>query len=209
VRGRQLLARLGLLEPWQGRIEASLRLIDELDREIGDCERELRRLGTDHRYVPVLCTVPGISWVLADTIAAEIGDVSRFPSPRKLAGYGGLCPRLHQSSDRDLRGPLVKQGTANLRWALVEAAARACTHPTTRDRYQQTKQGSAKQRGPRSPRSTSPTASPKRSGTSSPASNPSRPKAPPTPGRLTAPKEMRHRSELQSAFSSHQEAIER
>jgi hypothetical protein len=45
VRGRQLLARLGLPEPWQGTIEASLRLIDELDREIGECERELRRLG--------------------------------------------------------------------------------------------------------------------------------------------------------------------
>jgi transposase len=45
VRGRQLLARLGLPEPWQGTIEASLRLIDELDHEINDCERELRRLG--------------------------------------------------------------------------------------------------------------------------------------------------------------------
>jgi transposase len=45
VRGRQLLANLGLPEPWQGTIEASLRLIDELDREIGECERELRRLG--------------------------------------------------------------------------------------------------------------------------------------------------------------------
>src|SRR5205807_8684036 len=62
VRGRQLLVRLGLPEPWQGTIEASLRLIDELEREISDCERELRRLGADHRYVPLLCTVPGISW---------------------------------------------------------------------------------------------------------------------------------------------------
>lgn len=75
VRGRQLLARLGLPEPWQGTIEASLRLIDELDREIAGCERELRRLGADHRYVPLLLTVPGISWVLAYTIAAELGDI--------------------------------------------------------------------------------------------------------------------------------------
>src|SRR6266542_3405337 len=81
VRGRQLLAQLGLPEPWQGTIDASLRLIDELDREIGDCERELRRLGADHHYVPLLCTVPGISWVLAYTIAAELGDIGRFPTP--------------------------------------------------------------------------------------------------------------------------------
>ena len=129
VSGRQLLTRLGLPEPWQGTIEASLRLIDELDREIGDCERELRRLGADHHYVPLLCTVPGISWVLAYTIAAEIGDINRFPSPRKLAGYTGLCPRVYQSGERDLRGPLSKQGPRYLRWALVEAATHACQFP--------------------------------------------------------------------------------
>jgi transposase len=92
VRGRQLLTRLGLPEPWQGTFEASLRLIDELDREIGDCERELRKLGADHQYVPLLLTVPGISWVLAYTIAAELGDIGRFPTPSKLAGYSGPLP---------------------------------------------------------------------------------------------------------------------
>src|SRR4051794_38013638 len=34
-------------------------------------------------------TVPGIGWVLAYTIAAEIGDIERFASPRKLTGYSG------------------------------------------------------------------------------------------------------------------------
>src|SRR5215218_3832406 len=131
VRGRQLLTRLGLPEPWQGTIEASLRLIDELDREIGDCERELRRLGADHRYVPLLCTVPGISWVLAYTIAAELGDISRFATPRKLAGYTGLCPRAYQSGERDLRGPLTKQGPRYLRWISWEGppAAAVASRP--------------------------------------------------------------------------------
>jgi transposase len=145
--GRRLLARLALPEPWAGTLEASLRLIDELDREIGDCERELRRLGADHRYVPLLLTVPGIGWVLAYTIAAELGDIDRFPSPRKLAGYTGLCPRVYQSGERDLRGPLAKQGPRYLRWALVEAATHAYTAPVYRDRYQKTKARIGKQRG--------------------------------------------------------------
>ena len=34
-------------------------------------------------------TTPGIGWVLGYTIAAEIGDISRFASPSKLAGYTG------------------------------------------------------------------------------------------------------------------------
>jgi transposase len=147
LRGRQLLAGLGLPEPWQATIEASLRLIDQLEHEIGECEAELRRLGADHQYVPLLCTVPGIGWVLAYTIAAEIGDITRFASPRKLAGYSGLCPRVYQSGERDLRGPLSKQGPRYLRWALVEAATHACTHHAYRDRYQQTKARIGKQRG--------------------------------------------------------------
>ena len=40
--------------------------------------------------MPLLLTVPGIGWVLAYTIAAEIGDIERFASPRKLTGYSGL-----------------------------------------------------------------------------------------------------------------------
>ena len=97
--------------------------------------------------MPLLCTVPGIGWVLAYTIAAEIGDIGRFPSPRKLAGYSGLCPGVYQSGGRDLRGPLSKQGPRYLRWALVEAATHACKHAVYRERYQQTKARIGKQRG--------------------------------------------------------------
>jgi transposase len=35
--------------------------------------------------------------VLGYTIAAEIGDITRFASPNKLTGYTGLCPRVYQS----------------------------------------------------------------------------------------------------------------
>jgi hypothetical protein len=68
-------------------------------------------------YVPLLCTVPGTSQVLAYTIAAELGDINRFSSSRKLAGYGGLCPCVYQSGERDLHGPLAKQGRRYLHWA--------------------------------------------------------------------------------------------
>jgi transposase len=147
VSGRALLERLALPEPWAGTVQASLRLIDELEREIGACESELRRLGAAHRYVPLLRTVPGIGSILAYTIAAEIGDIARFPSARKLVGYSGLCPRVYQSGHSDRRGPLAKQGPKYLRWALVEAALHARTHPAYRERYERTKRRLGKQRG--------------------------------------------------------------
>jgi len=147
VGGRRLLARLDLPEPWASNLVASLRLIDELETEIEACEAELRRLGADHQYVPLLRTVPGIGWVLAFTIASEIGDIGRFPSPTKLAGYTGLCPRVYQSGERDRRGALAKNGPAYLRWALIEAATHAGHHPVYRARYERTKRRLGRQRG--------------------------------------------------------------
>jgi transposase len=70
ARGRQLLARLELPEPWAGDVAACLRLIDELGREIQAIEAALRAAGADHRYLPLLQTVPGIGWVLGYTVAA-------------------------------------------------------------------------------------------------------------------------------------------
>jgi transposase len=145
--GRVLLGRLGLPEPWAGTVVAAVQLIDDLDQRVADCEQQLRRLGADHPYVPLLVTAPGIAWVLGSTIAAELGDIGRFFSPKKLCGYTGLCPRVWQSGDRDQRGPLAKNGPRYLRWALVEAATHAACHPCYRDHYQATRRRLGKQRG--------------------------------------------------------------
>jgi Transposase IS116/IS110/IS902 family len=122
-------------------------LIDDLDAEIDLVNRKLRLSDADHPYVPLLLTVPGVGWVLAFTIAGEIGDIHRFASPTKLCGYTGLCPRVNQSGEKDRRGPLTKQGPRYLRWAMLEATMHALRHPAYADRYQQTKRRLGKQRG--------------------------------------------------------------
>lgn len=147
VSGRQLLATLEIPQPWATTLATSLRLVDELDQEIDRCEGELRATGADHPYVPLLMTVPGIGWVLGYTIAAEIGDIGRFASPKKLAGYTGLCPIVRQSGGRDDRGPLAKNGPKYLRWALIEAATHAAQHPAYRERYERNRKRLGRQRG--------------------------------------------------------------
>ena len=147
VRGRDLLASLEIPEPWASTLATGLRFIDELDVEIERCEQELRRMGADHPYVPLLMTAPGVAWVLAYTIAGEIGDIGRFASPKKLAGYSGLCPIVRQSGRRDDRGPLAKNGPKYLRWALIEAATHAARHPAYREHYERTARRLGRQRG--------------------------------------------------------------
>jgi len=181
VSGRALLERLALPEPWTATVEASLHLIDELEREIADCERELRRLGADHRYVPLLLTVPGIGWVLAYTIAAEIGDIARFPSPAKLAG----SPVFARASTS--RASLIDAARSPGRGRST-CAGRSSRPPCTRAATPSTasatsgrRPGSADSAARGSPRSTSPAGSPRLSGTCSPATNPSLRQAPRTP----------------------------
>lgn len=147
TRGRELLASLALPEPWAGTTRASLELIDDLDRRIDAEAKELKRLGADHAYVPLLTTVPGIAWVLGYTIAAEIGDIDRFASPTKLCGYTGLCPRVYQSGGTDRRGKLSKNGPKYLRWALIEAAQHAARSTIYKPLYDRTKQRLGKNRG--------------------------------------------------------------
>jgi transposase len=147
VAGRKLLAELDFPEPWRSHVQASLELIDDLERRIAEIERWLRRSGADHRYIPLLMSAPGIGWVTGFTIAAEIGDINRFSSPVKVTGCTGLCPRVNQSGEMDRRGPLSKHGPRYLRWGLMEAAIAASSHPLYKQRYQRTKRRLGRQRG--------------------------------------------------------------
>jgi transposase len=147
VEGRELLARLQVAEPWRGNITASLELIDDLEDQIAEINTRLKEGHADHPYIPLLMSAPGIAWVLAFTIAAEIGEIERFASPEKLIGYTGLCPRVNQSGDKDRRGPLTKHGPTYLRWAMLEATMHALKHPAYAERYQRNKRRLGKQRG--------------------------------------------------------------
>jgi transposase len=64
----------------------------------------------------------GIAQILAVTIAPELGQISRFATPRQLMGYSGAVPREDSSGQRTRRGSITKTGNARLRRIVVEAA---------------------------------------------------------------------------------------
>jgi transposase len=88
-----LLERRGLPEVWRRSVAEALAVIDILDARIAPLEAELRPLARADQRVQLLTTTPGVGEHLALMIAAEVGDVARFPSPRKLIGFAGLAPR--------------------------------------------------------------------------------------------------------------------
>jgi transposase len=56
------------------------------------------------------------------TIAAELGNISRFNTPRQLMGYSGVVPSEDSSGQRTRRGSITKSGNAHLRRIAIEAA---------------------------------------------------------------------------------------
>ena len=97
--------------------EASLRV----ERLSGAIAAELEHW----RWRPVVQALQGLRGVQAIhavRIVAELGDLSRFQSPRKLMGYLGLIPSEDSSGPRRRQGPITKTGNSSARRAMVEAA---------------------------------------------------------------------------------------
>lgn len=72
--------------------------------------------------VTALMAMRGLEFINAVTVLAEIGDLSRFASPRDLMGYLGLVPSERSTGDAVRRGGITKAGNKRVRRALVEAA---------------------------------------------------------------------------------------
>lgn len=122
--GREQLGSLALRPIVAGRLAANLRLIDDLGREVAAADRELQALFRGDDRVRRLMPIPGIGFLTAVTIVAEVADVTRFPSADRLGSWAGLTPTERSSADHTRRGHISKQGSRWLRWTMVEAAAR-------------------------------------------------------------------------------------
>ena len=125
IDGMELLEQRGVPAVWRDSIAEALTVIDLLDARIGPIDDELVPFARADTRVRLLDTIPGVGMLLGLTLASEIGDVARFASPRKLIGYAGMAPAVHQSGDRSRTGALSKAGSRTLRWAAVEAAQHA------------------------------------------------------------------------------------
>ncbi len=117
-------------------IDDDLAMIDALQVPIDRLDWEVRQRARSDPRVKVLTQLPGVGPFIALVILAEIGDVTRFGSARKLASWAGLTPTV-RGSDRTIRhGHISKQGSAWLRWALAEAAQNAKRSPQVAASYQ-------------------------------------------------------------------------
>jgi transposase len=100
-------------------------LLEVVQEEAQAADATLVARAADDPIAGALDALVGIGPVLALTIRAEVGDITRFRRGPELACYAGLVPRVDASADHYRSGRITRQGSPWLRWALVEAAIHA------------------------------------------------------------------------------------
>jgi transposase len=134
ARGQLRRKRAALIAALTGGIEEHHRFLLAMQlARIEAIEQDIAALDTriDGKLLPyaaemaLLMTIPGVDWLVAAVIIAEIGtDMSVFVSVHHLAAWAGVCPGSYESAGKRKSGR-ARKGNVHLRTVLVGAAISA------------------------------------------------------------------------------------
>ena len=101
------------------------RAVTEHTERLQRLDQELQEHVQSWRLNPVveaLQALRGVQGTVAVTRVAEIGDLTRFDTPRELMKFLGVIPSEHSSGERRQQGSIPKAGNTHARRVLVESA---------------------------------------------------------------------------------------
>lgn len=102
-----------------------VRAVSEHQERLHRLEAELREQAQAWRLYPVVQAIQamrGVQFTVAVILIAELGDLTRFDTPRQLMSYLGLTPSEYSSGERRRQGTITKAGNTFARRALIEGA---------------------------------------------------------------------------------------
>lgn len=102
-------------------MQAALRQIAELDREVEALGVEIVRVGKTLAGVKRLLQVHGMNLLSAISLLAEIGDIKLFETSKQLTAYAGLATSTRQSNETTRHGGITKRGRKRLRTVAISA----------------------------------------------------------------------------------------
>jgi len=111
--------------------EEMLLAVRQAEERIARLEEAIRAAVPDWSLAAVveaLMAMRGIDMIAATPFLAEIGDLSRFRTPRELMAFLGLVPSEHSTGDKVKRGGITKTGNRRARCILAECSW-AYRHP--------------------------------------------------------------------------------
>jgi len=99
--------------------------VRDAQQRVAAMEEEMRKALEGWTMRPVvegLMALRGVNLVTAMILIAELGDLSRFESPRQLMSHLGLVPSEYSSGERQRQGGITKTGNTHARRVLIEAS---------------------------------------------------------------------------------------
>lgn len=114
------LKNVNLSQPYKYEMDLLVKLGEVLLRTIENISLKIKEEAMNCNDALLLTSIPGIGYFSALLIVAEIGDINRFPSARKLTSFAGLVPSVRSSGGKSRYGPITKQGSKWLRWIMIE-----------------------------------------------------------------------------------------
>jgi transposase len=101
------------------------RLVDhlkELDRQVGELEREIQQWHKNNPLSQKLAKIPGIGPITATAMIATVGDARQFENGRQLAAWLGIVPKQHSTGGKARLLGISKRGDRYLRTLLIHGA---------------------------------------------------------------------------------------
>jgi len=104
-------------------IKNLINVYNSLKEEEKEVMRRIKQLARSNRETTLLMSMPGIAEFSSLMILAEIGDIKRFPAPKELVSYAGLCRGIYQtgSTERSVHNTAVNKW---LKWIIYECSGR-------------------------------------------------------------------------------------
>lgn len=127
--GREYLATLEVSSADRFVIDRLREELEHHEQQLKEADAELARFAgaapvAEREAREVLDTMPCVATVTIDVVLAEVADVRRFRSQKRVASYSGLIPGIRSSAGKEKQLGITKEGSRLLRWALVQTAWR-------------------------------------------------------------------------------------
>ena len=123
-------------------LNSLLSLYKSLVKEIDTIEKEIQKLIEEVH--PHYMSIPGIGPLSAAVIYSEYGDISNFSNPGQMLAFAGIEPGINESGTESHGGKMVKRGSSQLRYTLINCCLPLIRFDMTFATYYAKKRGEGK-----------------------------------------------------------------
>ena len=123
-------------------LNSLLSLYKSLVKEIDTIEKEINKLIEEVH--PHYMSIPGIGPLSAAVIYSEYGDISNFSNPGQMLAFAGIEPGINESGTESHGGRMVKRGSSQLRYTLINCCLPLIRFDMTFATYYAKKRGEGK-----------------------------------------------------------------